>query len=132
MQKHETPDSIRFGISLIKEQTTITRNKIQKVGNNMEKTTLYCTYSKFGKDTIMFINRKTLDNGTEFYSSDSTIVTAIIKKVNNAYVVNAYRNKDEYDFFGKQSKVFKTLSDARKGVENGFKKWDNYYGELNI
>lgn len=95
----------------------------------MEKTTLYCTYSNYGKDTIMFINRKILDNGTEIYSSDSTVVTAKIEKVNNAYVVIAYRNKNEYDFFGKQSKAFKTLSDARKAVENGFKKWDNYHGE---
>ena len=94
----------------------------------MEKTTLYCTYNKFGKDAIMFINRKILDNGVEIYSSDSTVVTARIEKVNNAYVVTAYRNKDEYDFFGKQSKVFKTLIDARKAVENGFKKWDNYNG----
>ena len=54
---------------------------------------------------------------------------AIIEKVNNAYVVTAYRNKNEYDFFGKQSKVFKTLIDARKAVENGFKKWENYHGE---
>ena len=95
----------------------------------MEKTTLYCTYSKFGKDTIMFINRKILDNGTEIYSSDSTVVTARIEKVNNSYVVTAYRNRDGYDFFGTQSKVFKTLIDARKAVENGFKKWDNYYGD---
>lgn len=97
----------------------------------MEKNvvTLYLTYSRFGKDTIMFIKRKILDNGVEIYSSDSTIVTAIIEKVNNAYVVTAYRNRGEYDFFGKQSKVFKTLIDARKSVENGFKKWDNYYGE---
>ena len=64
----------------------------------MEKTTLYCTYSNYGKDAIMFINRTTLNNG-------------------------------DYDFFGKQSKVFKTLIDARKAVENGFKKWDNYYGD---
>ena len=90
--------------------------------------TLYCTYSNFGKDAIMFIKRKTLDNGIEIYSSDSTVVTARIEKVNNAYVVTAYRNKDEYDFFGKQSKVFKTLIDARKAVENVFKKWDNYNG----
>lgn len=95
----------------------------------MEKTTLYCTYSNFGKDSIMFINRKILDNGTEIYSSDSTVVTARIEKVNNSYVVTTYRNKGEYDFFGKQSKVFKTLIDARKAVEKGFKKWDNYYGE---
>lgn len=95
----------------------------------MEKTTLYCTYSKYGNDTIIFINRKTLDNRTEIYSSDSTIVTARIEKANNAYVVTAYRNKDEYDYFGKQSKVFKTLIDARKAVENVFKKYDNYYGE---
>ena len=77
----------------------------------------------------MFIKRTTLNNGTEIYSSDSTVVTARIEKVNNAYVVTAYRNRDEYDFFGKQSKVFKTLIDVRKAVENGFKKWDNYYGE---
>lgn len=32
-------------------------------------------------------------------------------------------------FFGKQSKIFKTLSDARKSVENGFKKWVNYWGD---
>ena len=95
----------------------------------MEKTTLYCTYSNFGKDAIMFINRKILDNGTEIYSSDNTVVTARIEKVNNAYVVTAYRNKNEYDFFGKQIKVFKNLIDARKAVENGFKKWENYHGE---
>ena len=94
----------------------------------MEKTTLYCTYSNFGKDAIMFINRKILDNGAEIYSSDSTVVTARIEKVNNAYVVTAYRNRDEYDFFGEQSKMFKTLIDARKAVENGFKKWVNYSG----
>ena len=88
--------------------------------------TLYCTYSNFGRDAIMFIKRKTLNNGTEIYSSDDTKVTAIIEKVNNAYVVTAYRNKDDYDFFGKQSKVFKTLIDARKAVENGFIKWRNY------
>ena len=94
----------------------------------MEKNevTLYCTYSNFGRDAIMFIKRKTLNNGTEIYSSDDTKVTAIIEKVNNAYVVTAYRNKDDYDFFGKQSKVFKTLIDARKSVENGFIKWRNY------
>ena len=78
----------------------------------MGKTTLYCIYSKFGKDAIMFINRKILDNGTEIYSSDSTVVTARIEKVNNAYVATAYRNRNEYDFFGKQSKVFKTLTDS--------------------
>lgn len=94
----------------------------------MEKTTIYCTYSNFGKDAIMFINRKIIDNETEIYSSDSTVVTARIEKVNNAYVVTAYRNKNEYDFFGKQSKAFKTLIDARKAVENGFKKWVNYSG----
>ena len=77
----------------------------------------------------MFINRKILDNGTEIYSSDSTVVTARIEKINNAYVATAYRNKNEYDFLGKQSKVFKTLIDARKAVEQGFKKWDNYYGD---
>ena len=94
----------------------------------MEKNevTLYCTYSNFGRDAIMFIKRKTLNNGTEIYSSDNTKVTARIEKVNNAYVVTAYRNKDDYDFFGKQSKVFKTLIDARKAVENGFIKWRNY------
>ena len=95
----------------------------------MEKTTLYCTYSNFGKDAIMFINRKILDNGAEIYSSDSTVITARIEKVNNAYVVTAYRNKGEYDFLGEQSKTFKNLIDARKAVENGFKKWNNYYGE---
>ena len=95
----------------------------------MEKTTLYCTYSNYGKDAIMFINRKILDNGAEIYSSDNTVVTARIEKVNNSYVATAYRNKNEYDFFGKQSKAFKTLSDARKAVENGFKKWENYFGE---
>ena len=95
----------------------------------MEKTTLYCTYSNFGKDAIMFINRKILDNGAEIYSSDSTVVTARIEKVNNTYVATAYRNRNEYDFFGKQSKVFKTLTDARKAVENGFKKWVNYCGD---
>ena len=94
----------------------------------MEKTILYCTYSNFGKDTIMFINRKILNNGTEIYSSDDTTVIAKIEKANNTYVVTAYRNRDEYDFFGKQSKVFKTLIDARKAVENGFKKWVNYCG----
>ena len=96
----------------------------------MEKNevTLYCTYSNFGRDTIMFIKRKTLNNGTEIYSSDDTKVTARIEKVNNAYVVTAYRNKDDYDFFGKQSKTFKSLSDAHKAVENGFKKWINYCG----
>lgn len=83
-------------------------------------------YSNMGSDAIMFINRKTLNNGTEIYSSDNTRVTARIEKVNNGYKVTAYRNRDEYDFFGKQSKIFKTLSDARKSVENGFKKWVNY------
>ena len=126
MQKHETPDSIRLGILLIKEQTT--NKKIESRGNTMEKTTLYCTYSNYGKDAIMFINRTTLNNGDEIYSSDSTVITARIEKVNNVYVVTAYRNNGKYDFFGKQSKVFKTLIDARKAVENGFKKWDNYYG----
>ena len=94
----------------------------------MEKTTLYCTYSNYGKDTIMFINRKILNNGTEIYSSDDTKVIATIIKANNVYLVTAYRNKDEYDFFGKQVKIFKTLIDARKAVENGFKKWVNYCG----
>ena len=83
-------------------------------------------YSNMGSDAIMFIDRKTLNNGTEIYSSDNTRVTARIEKVNNGYKVTAYRNRDEYDFFGKQSKIFKTLSDARKSVENGFKKWVNY------
>lgn len=83
-------------------------------------------YSNMGSDAIMFINRKTLNNGTEIYSSDNTRVTARIEKVNNGYKATAYRNRDEYDFFGKQSKIFKTLSDARKSVENGFKKWVNY------
>ena len=97
----------------------------------MEKNevTLYLTYSKFGCDAIMFIKRKTLNNGTEIYSSDSTKFTAIIEKENNCYKATAYRNRNEYDFFGKQSKIFKTLIDARKAVENGFKKWDNYQGE---
>ena len=95
----------------------------------MEKTTLYCTYSKYGKDAIMFINREILNNGDEIYSSDSTVITARIEKVNNSYKVTAYRNCGEYDFLGEQSKMFKTLIDARKAVENGFKKWDNYYGE---
>lgn len=95
----------------------------------MEKTTLYCTYSNYGKDAIMFINCTTLNNGTEIYSSDDTKVTAKIEKVNNAYVATAYRNRNEYDFFGEQSKVFKTLIDARIAVENGFKKWVNYCGE---
>ena len=94
----------------------------------MEKTILYCTYSNFGKEAIMFINRKILNNGTEIYSSDDTVVTAKIEKANNAYVATAYRNKGEYDFFGEQSKTFKTLFDARKAVENGFKKWVNYCG----
>ena len=92
----------------------------------MEKTTLYCTYSNFGKDAIMFIKRKTLNNGTEIYSSDNTKVTAIIEKENNGYKATAYRNRDEYDFFGEQSKMFKTLLDARKAVEKGFIKWCNY------
>ena len=95
----------------------------------MEKTTLYCTYSIYGKDAIMFINRTTLNTGEEIYSSDSTIITERIEKGNNVYVVTAYRNNGGHDFFGKQSKVFKTLIDARKAVENGFKKWDNYYGD---
>ena len=95
----------------------------------MEKTTLYYTYSNFGKDAIMFINRKILNNGSEIYSSDDTKVIAKIEKVNNAYVVTSYRNRDEYDFFGKQSKVFKTLIDAHNAVENGFKKWVNYCGD---
>ena len=94
----------------------------------MEKTTLYLTYSNYGRDAIMFIKRKTLNNGTEIYSSDSTKVTAKIEKENNGYKATAYRNRGEYDFFGEQSKMFKTLSDARKAVENGFKKWDNYIG----
>lgn len=98
-------------------------------GNTMEKTTLYYTYSNYGRDTIMFINRKTLNNGTEIYSSDNTKVIATIIKVNNVYLVTAYRNKDEYDFFGKQVKIFENLIDAHKAVENGFKKWDNYHGE---
>ena len=98
----------------------------------MEKTTLYITYSNFGKDVIMFINRKILNNGTEIYSSDNTVVTARIEKVNNVYVATAYRNRNEYDFFGEQSKVFRTLIDARKAVENGFKKWDNYSGNYEI
>ena len=87
---------------------------------------LTVSYSNFGKDAIMFINRKTLNNGTEIYSSDDTKVTARIEKVNNGYKVTAYRNRDEYDFSGKQSKIFEMLSDARKAVENGFKKWVNY------
>ena len=91
--------------------------------------TLYCTYSNFGKDAIMFINRKTLNNGTEIYSSDNTKVTAKIEKENNGYKVTAYRNRCEYDFFCEQSKMFKTLSDARKAVENGFIKWVNYCGD---
>ena len=95
----------------------------------MEKTTLYCTYSNYGKDAIMFINRKIIDNGTEIYSSDSTVVTAKIEKVNDCYIVTAYRNRNEYDFFGEQSKMFKTLSDARTAVENGFIKWRNYFGD---
>ena len=94
----------------------------------MEKTTLYCTYSNFGKDAIMFINRKILNNGTEIYSSDSTVVTAKIEKENNGYKVTAYRNRNEYDFFGGQSKMFKTLIDARKAVKKGFIKWVNYSG----
>ena len=97
----------------------------------MEKNeaTLYLTYSNYGKDAIMFIKRKTLNNGTETYSSDSTKVTAKIEKENGGYKVTAYRNRNEYDFFGEQSKMFKTLSDARKAVENVFKKWDNYCGD---
>ena len=77
----------------------------------------------------MFIKRKTLNNGAEIYSSDDNKVTARIEKVNNVYVATAYRNRDEYDFLGEQSKTFKTLLDARKAVENGFKKWNNYYGD---
>ena len=73
----------------------------------MEKTILYCTYSNFGKDAIMFINRKTLNNGTEIYSSDSTAVTARIEKVNNAYVVTAYRNRNDYDFSENRVKYLK-------------------------
>ena len=73
----------------------------------MEKTTLYCTYSNYGKDVIMFINRKILNNGTEIYSSDSTVVTARIEKVNNSYVVTAYRNKNEYDFSENKAKYLK-------------------------
>ena len=88
--------------------------------------TLYLTYSNFGKDAIMFIKRKTLNNGNEFYLSDNTKVTAIIEKENNGYKATAYRNRGEYDFFGEQSKMFKTLIDARKAVENGFIKWRNY------
>ena len=97
----------------------------------MEKNelTLYLTYSNYGKDAIMFIKRKTLDNGTEIYSSDDTKVIAKIEKENDSYKVTAYRNRDEYDFFGEQSKMFKTLIDARKAVENGFKKWVNYSGD---
>ena len=91
-----------------------------------ESENLTVSYSNMGSDAIMFISRKTLNNGTEIYSSDNTRVTAKIEKVNNGYKVTAYRNRDEYDFFGKQSKIFKTLSDARKSVENGFKKWVNY------
>ena len=73
----------------------------------MEKTILYCTYSNFGKDAIMFINRKTLNNGTEIYSSDSTAVTARIEKVNNAYVATAYRNRNDYDFSENRVKYLK-------------------------
>lgn len=91
-----------------------------------ESENLTVLYSNMGSDAIMFINRKTLNSGTEIYSSDNTRVTAKIEKVNNGYKVTAYRNRDEYDFFGKQSKIFKTLFDARKSVENGFKKWVNY------
>ena len=93
----------------------------------MERLTV--TYNNFGKDAIMFINRKTLNNGTEIYSSDNTKVTAKIEKENNGYKATAYRNRNEYDFFGEQSKMFKTLIDARKAVENGFKKWVNYCGD---
>ena len=92
----------------------------------MERLTV--TYNNFGKDAIMFINRKTLNNEAEIYSSDDTCVTAKIKKVDNGYKATAYTNRDEYDFFGEQSKMFKTLSDARKAVKNGFIKWLNYYG----
>ena len=91
----------------------------------MEKI-LYCIYNNFGCDAIMFIKQKTLNNGTEIYSSDNTKVTARIEKENNGYKVTAYRNRDEYDFLGVQSKTFKTLLDARKAVENGFIKWRNY------
>ena len=38
MQKHETPDSIRLGILLIKEQTT--NKKIESRGNNHESCSL--------------------------------------------------------------------------------------------
>ena len=91
--------------------------------------TLYLTYSNFGKDAIMFINRKTLNNETEIYSSDNTKVIAKIEKENNGYKATAYRNRNEYDFFGEQSKMFKTLSDARTAVKNGFIKWCNYFGD---
>ena len=97
------------------------------MGKNKE--TLYLTYSNFGKDAIMFINRKALNNGTEIYTSDNTCVIAKIEKENNCYKVIAYRNRDEYDFFGEQSKMFKTLIDARKAVKKGFIKWVNYYGD---
>ena len=90
---------------------------------------LTVSYSNFGSDAIMFINRKTLNNGAEIYSSDNTKVTARIEKVNNGYKVTAYRNRGEYDFLGEQSKMFKSLFDARKAVENGFKKWVNYRGD---
>ena len=93
----------------------------------MERLTV--TYNNFGSNAIMFINRKTFNNGTEIYSSDDTCIIAKIEKENNSYKATAYRNRNEYDFFGKQSKVFKTLIDARIAVENGFKKWVNYCGD---
>ena len=103
----------------IKEVKTMEKNEV----------TLYIIYSNFGKDAIMFIKRKTLNNGAEIYTSDDTCVTAKIEKVDNGYKVTAYRNRDEYDFFGEQCKMFKTLLDARKAVENGFIKWRNYFGD---
>ena len=93
----------------------------------MERLTV--TYNNFGSNAIMFINRETLNNGTEIYTSAETCVIAKIEKVNNGYKATAYRNRDEYDFFGEQSKMFKTLIDARKSVEKGFIKWVNYYGD---
>ena len=107
------------------EKNNPQNKKIESRGNTMEKI-LYCIYNNFGRDAIMFIKRKTLNNGAEIYSSDNTKVTARIEKVNNVYVATAYRNCDEYDFLGEQSKTFKTLLDARKAVENGFIKWRNY------
>lgn len=83
---------------------------------------LTISYSNYGSDAVVFIHRKISTDGTELYFSENTNVTATIEKITNGYKVTAHRNRDEYDFFGKQSKSFATLSEARKSVENGFKK----------